>query len=96
MDLDLYKNKVVLYGDINMFTDKELSNKVRPTELDWIVGVALHWKNTELAVYYEQDQPLDQSSLIQKYLAVQLRFSFDVSKQDMGWAKPTVRDVVQH
>lgn len=93
-DLDLYKNKVVLYGDINMFTDRELSNKVKPTELDWIVGVALHWKNTEFAVYYEQDQPLDQSSLIQKYLAVQMRFSFDVSKQDMGLAKPTVRDVL--
>jgi hypothetical protein len=87
-DLDLYKNKVVLYGDVNFFTDRELSNKVKPTELDWIVGLALRWKDTELAVYYEQDQPLDQQTLIQKYVAVQLRFSFDVSKQDLGLGKP--------
>ena len=45
----------------------------------------------ELAVYHEQDQPLDRGGLIQKYLAVQLRVSFDVSKQDLGIgvAKPT-------
>jgi len=88
-DLDLYKNKVVLYGDLNFFTDRELSNKVRPTELDWIVGLALRWKSTELALYYEQDQPLDERTLIQKYLAVQVRFSFDVSKQDLGLGKKT-------
>jgi hypothetical protein len=83
-DLDLYKNKVVLYGDVNMFTDREAGNQARPTELDWIVGLALRWRQTELAIYHEQDQPLDRAGLVQKYLAVQLRFSFDVSKQDLG------------
>ncbi|MGQ0812735.1 MAG: hypothetical protein ACT4OO_16125, partial [Nitrospiraceae bacterium] len=29
-DLDLYKNKVVLYADTNFFTDRELGNKVKP------------------------------------------------------------------
>ncbi|HSA62442.1 MAG TPA: hypothetical protein VLE03_09410 [Nitrospiraceae bacterium] len=94
-DLDLYKNKVVLYGDINMFSDRELSNKVKPTELDWIVGIALHWRNMEFAFYSEQDMPLDRPGLIQKYLAVQLRFSFDVSKQDLGISKPSVREVIR-
>lgn len=79
-DLDLYKNKIVLYGDVNMFTDRESSNKISPTELDWIVGLALRWRDSEVAVYYEQDQPLDRSGLIQKYVAVQLRYSFEVSK----------------
>lgn len=91
-DLDLYKNKIVLYGDINMFTDRETGNQATPTELDWIVGLAARWRNMELAVYHEQDQPLDRPGLIQKYLALQLRFSFDISKQDLGIgvAKPTV------
>jgi hypothetical protein len=87
-DLDLYKNKLVLYGDVNLFTDRDADHQANPTELDWIVGLALRWKNAELAVYHEQDQPLDRGGLIQRYLAVQLRFSFDVSKQDLGVGKP--------
>ena len=83
-DLDLYKNKVVLYGDVNFFTDRDGGNQAKPTEMDWIVGLALRWHETELAVYHEQDQPLDKAGLVQKYLAVQLRFSFDVSKGDLG------------
>jgi hypothetical protein len=45
----------------------------------------------ELVVYHEQDQPLDRPGLVQKYLALQFRFSFDISKQDLGigMAKPT-------
>lgn len=91
VDLDLYKNKIVLYGDINMFTDRDAGNQAAPTELDWIVGLAARWRNMELAVYHEQDQPLDRSGLVQKYLAVQLRFSFDISKRDLGIGvvKPT-------
>ena len=83
-DLDLYKNKVVVYGDVNLFTDRAGRNQANPTELDWIVGLALRWRTSELAVYYEQDQPLDRDGLIQKYVAVQYRFSFDVSKGDLG------------
>jgi hypothetical protein len=79
-DLDVYKNKVVLYGDMNLFTDREASNTLNPSELDWIVGIAVRWKDTELAFYREEDRPLDQSGLVQKYYAVQLRFAFDVSK----------------
>lgn len=79
-DLDLYKNRVVLYGDMNFFTDREARNTLNPTELDWIVGIAVRWKDMELAFYREEDRPLDQSGLVQKYYAVQLRFAFDVSK----------------
>jgi len=85
---------VVLFGDINMFTDSQSSNKVRPSELDWMVGLALRWQNTEVAMYYEEDHPLDRSGLIQKYLAVQLRFSFDVFKWDVGIGKILSRTMV--
>ena len=93
-DFDLYKNKIVLYGDVNMFTDRDAGNQAGPTELDWIVGLAVRWRNMELAVYHEQDQPIDRAGLVQKYLAIQLRFSFDISKQDLGIgvAKPTAGD----
>ena len=82
-DLDVYKNKVVLYGDMNFFTDREASNTLNPSELDWIVGIAVRWQDMELAFYREEDRPLDQSGLVQKYFAVQLRFAFDVSKGAM-------------
>lgn len=81
-DADLYKNMVVLFGDFNMFTDRELDNKLKPTELDWIVGLAFRFKDDyELSVYREQDRPLDRpGTLVQEYWAVQLRFAFDVPK----------------
>ena len=81
-DLDLYKNRVVLYGDMNLFTDREAENKLNPTELDWIIGLALRFReNMELSLYREQDQPLDKPGLVQKYVAVQFRYSFDVPKR---------------
>ncbi len=81
-DLDLYKNKVVLYFDTNFFTDREASNVLSPTELDWIVGLAFRWHDMEFSVYREQDLPLDKpGTLIQQYVAVQLRFAFDVPKR---------------
>ena len=80
-DLDLYKNRVVLYGDMNFFTDREAGNMLNPTELDWIVGLAVRVReDTELSVYREQDQPFDKPGLVQKYVAVQLRYAFDVPK----------------
>jgi hypothetical protein len=35
----------------------------------------------ELSVYREQDLPLDKPGLVQQYVAVQLRYSFDVPKR---------------
>ncbi|MER3423146.1 MAG: hypothetical protein C4293_07855, partial [Nitrospiraceae bacterium] len=79
-DLDLYKSRVVAYADVNMFTDRETSAKVNPTEIDWIVGVAFRWRDMEFSVYREEDRPVDQPGLIQRYWAVQLRVAFDVPK----------------
>lgn len=81
-DVDLYQNKLVLYGDVNMFTDRQADNVVSPTELDWIVGLA--WRprdDLEFSVYREEDHPLDRRGLVQRYVAVQLRYSFDIPKR---------------
>jgi hypothetical protein len=80
-DLDLYKNHVVIFGDTNFFTDRQASNAVKPTELDWIVGIALRWGHAEISLYHEQDMPLDRDSLIQRYTALQLRYEFEWVKQ---------------
>lgn len=74
----------MLYGDVNLFTDRDADNQAAPTELDWIIRLTARWRNVELAVYHEQDQPLDRTGLIQKYLALQLRLSFDLSKEELG------------
>ena len=80
-DLDLYRNKAVLYADVNMFTDRQKGNKITPTEIDWIVGLALRWRDYEMSFYREEDRPVDQNTLVQKYYALQFRMSFDVSKR---------------
>jgi hypothetical protein len=91
-DLDLYQNRIILYGDANMFTDRTNGHSMRPSELDWILGLAVRWKAWELSVYREQDRPVDRSGFIQEYYAVQLRYAFDFSKREvrdtlkkMGW-----------
>lgn len=83
-DLDLYKNKVVLYADTNLFTDRQARNNAQPTELDWIVGLAVRFQDVEVAVYREEDRSLDRSGLVQKYMALQLRYSFDAPR---AWAR---------
>lgn len=79
-DLDLYQERVIFFGDANMFTDRTASNVMRPSELDYILGIALRWRAYELSTYVESDQPVDRGGLVQKYWAVQLRVAFDVSK----------------
>ena len=58
-----------------MFTDRSASKSARPSELDWILGLAFRWRDTE---YREQDRPLDRPGL------VQLRVSFDVPSASLG------------
>jgi hypothetical protein len=80
-DFDVYRNLVIVFGDVNMFTDRTARSRIRPSELDWILGVALRWHSLELSVYKEQDRPIDRSGLIQGYWAIQLRFAFDWAKR---------------
>lgn len=42
------------------------------------------WRTYAVRYYHEHDQPLDRAGLTQKYLAAQLRFAFDISKEDLG------------
>lgn len=82
-DLDLYRNRVVLFADTNFFSDRSASNPVSPTELDWLIGLALRHGNGELSVLHERDMPLDRGGLVQKYVAIQLRYEFEWVKNPL-------------
>lgn len=41
-DLNLYRERAILFGDVNMFTDRDASSAVRPTGLD-------HWNRSPVA-----------------------------------------------
>jgi len=76
-EVPLYREALWLIGDTNFFTDRESSNPVRPSELDWIVGIAVRWKTWELMAFQETDQSIDRAGLSQKYIAIQLKWNWD-------------------
>ena len=76
-ELPLYRNWVWLIGDTNFFTDRQASNPISPSELDWIVGLAVRWESWELMAFQETDQSIDRGGLTQKYFAIQLKWSWD-------------------
>jgi hypothetical protein len=76
-ELPLYRNWLWLIGDTNFFTDRQASNPIAPSELDWIVGLAVRWKSWELMAFQETDQAIDRGGLTQKYIALQLKWSWE-------------------
>ncbi len=67
----------MLFADTNFFTDRSADNAVRPTELDLVVGLAPRHGDPELSLIHERDMPLDRGGLVQRYLALQLRYEFE-------------------
>jgi len=84
-ELPLYRNWVWLIGDTNFFTDRQASNPISPSELDWIVGLAVRWESWELMAFQETDQSIDRGGLTQKYFAIQLKWSWE--------GKPSVPEI---
>jgi len=76
-ELPLYWQWLWLVGDTNFFTDRRESNLIEPSELDWIVGLAVRWRNWEVMAFQETDQSIDRGGLSQSYVAVQLKWSWD-------------------
>jgi hypothetical protein len=76
-ELPLYWQWLWLVGDTNFFTDRQASNPIAPSELDWIVGLAVRWKSWELMAFQETDQAIDRGGLTQKYIALQLKWSWE-------------------
>jgi len=76
-DLDLYRNRVVLFTDGNFFTDRRADNVLRPSEFDLVVGLAVRHQDIELALTHERDMSLDRTGLVQRYIGLQLRAEFE-------------------
>ncbi|MCG3777481.1 MAG: hypothetical protein JW388_0172 [Nitrospira sp.] len=79
-DLDLYRNRVVLFVDGNFFTDRSATNALQPSEFDAVMGLALRYQGMEIALIHERDMPLDQVGLVQRYTTLQLRYEFEWTK----------------
>lgn len=79
-DLDLYRNRAVLFVDGNFFTDRSSANVLRPSEFDLVMGLAVRYQDMEIALIHERDMPLDGGGLVQKYVALQLRYEFEWTK----------------
>lgn len=73
---------IEMFGDMNMDTDRLASSSIRPSELDWIVGLAARWGDYELSLYREEDRPLDRSGFIQQYIALQMRIAFGLFEME--------------
>ncbi len=76
-EVPLYREWLWIIGDTNFFTDRQASNPIAPSELDWIVGLAVRWKSWEVMALQETDQSLDRGGLNQKYIAIQLKWNWD-------------------
>ncbi len=82
-DLTLYKQGdwTVSAGlDANFFTDRQATNQVRPSELDLLTSVGVRWRDWEVSLIRESDEPMDRGGLVQSYYAVMLRWYFDLKK----------------
>ena len=79
-EVPVYDDWLWLIGDTNFFTDRLSSNPFKPSELDWITGIAFRWKGWEIMAFQETDQSIDQGGLTQKYFAIQLKFSWETER----------------
>ncbi len=83
VDLTLYKQDdwTVSAGlDANFFTDRQGTNRFRPSELDLLTSLAVRWRDWELSLIRESDEPMDRGGLVQSYYAVMLRWYFDLKR----------------
>jgi hypothetical protein len=62
--------------DAIFFTDKEASNVIRPSELDFTPELIARFSIYEIHLAYERDMPVDQDSLTQQFVYVLGSVSF--------------------
>lgn len=83
VDLTLYKRDdwtVSIGTDANFFTDRQGTNRFRPSELDLLTSLAIRWRDWEVSLIRESDESMDRSGLVQSYYALMLRWYFDLKK----------------
>lgn len=83
IDLTLYREGdwTLLTGvDATFFTDRQIANRFRPSELDLLTSIGVRWRDWELSLIRESDEPMDRGGLVQTYYALMLRWYFDLKE----------------
>ncbi len=83
VDFTLYKQgdwTVAAGLDADFFTDRQATNQVRPSEMDLLISLGVRWRDWEVSLIRESDEPMDRAGLVQSYYAVMLRWYFDLKK----------------
>jgi len=68
VELSTWDNHLALGLDAIFFTDKEASNVIRPSELDFTPELIVRFSRYEVHLAYERDMPVDQDSLVQQFV----------------------------
>jgi hypothetical protein len=89
VDVFIPKAYLGVYLDTTFFSDKEADHKLRPTELDLTVGVAVRLDPFELSIAFERDMPLGGGNYTQEMLFLYASWAFTVfSTQEAPSPKP--------
>lgn len=91
VDVDLFGKRAGLTYDVNIFSNRDGRNELRPTEQDHIVGVLGRWRAFDAGGHWEADMPADRPGLTQSYVDAYARWSWD-----LGDAWPNGREKLGH
>jgi hypothetical protein len=67
-EISTWQSRLALGLDASMFTDRQASNVVRPSELDFTPELILRLRAFELHAAYERDMPVDRGGLVQHFV----------------------------
>jgi hypothetical protein len=75
-EISFWNDHFAIGLDAIFFTDKQISNVFRPTELDFTPELIVRFARYEVHLAYERDMPLDQDTLIQQFIYLLASVSF--------------------
>ena len=75
-EISFWNDHFAIGLDAIFFTDKQISNVFRPTELDFTPELIVRFARYEVHLAYERDMPLDQDSLTQQFIYLLASVSF--------------------
>jgi hypothetical protein len=76
VEISMLNDHLALGLDAVMFTDKQASNVVRPSELDFTPEIVGRLSRYEVHLAYERDMPIDRGGLVQQFIYVLGSVSF--------------------
>jgi hypothetical protein len=75
-EISMWDDHFAVGLDAILFTDKQASNVLRPSELDFTPELIVRFSRYEVHLAYERDMPVDQDSLTQQFVYLLASVSF--------------------